>query len=137
MAPVGRTCTQMTMAKPTEPDDVLTKGNLSVLLCNGTEGFHFPAFPSINASARARANAFTCWEKQARVYMHLQVPVEEILGQLDHHVPIETEVAQMKMDLITDEVYGNFFKIANLQGSNFCDKYHEEASFGNSLSKAK
>jgi hypothetical protein len=32
--------------------------------------------------------------------MNLQAPVEELLGQLEHYIPIETASEQMKMDRI-------------------------------------
>jgi hypothetical protein len=60
----------------------------------------------------------------------MKVPVAELLSQLDDYLPIETASAQMKMEIVTNEVYKEFFKIVNLQGSYFCTKYHEEMQFG-------
>jgi hypothetical protein len=54
--------------------------------------------------------------------MHLHAPVEELFGQLENCIPIDTASAQMKMDRITEEVYGSFFKISNLEGNHFCSK---------------
>jgi hypothetical protein len=133
MAPDGRTCTKETMVKPTEPNDSPNKANLVVTICNGKRIFRASPFPSINASARNRANAFNRWEKAVLTQMNLQAPVEELLGQLEHYIPIKTVSAQMKMDRITEEVYDSFFKISNLEGSYFCSKYHEEILFGRSV----
>jgi hypothetical protein len=109
-----------TMVKPTEPNDSPNKANLVVTICNGKRIFRAPPFPSINAKA-------------VLTQMNLQAPVEELLGQLEHYIPIETASAQMKMDRITEEVYDSFFKISNLEGSYFCSKYHEEILFGRSV----
>jgi hypothetical protein len=133
MAPLGLTCTKETMAKPTEPNGSPNKANLVVTICNGKKIFRTPTFPSINASAWNRANDFNRWEKAVLTQMNLQAPVEELLGQLEHYIPIETASAQMNMDRITEEVYDNFFKIRNLEGSYFCSKYHEEVLFGRSV----
>jgi hypothetical protein len=130
MAPDGRTCTKETMAKPTETNDSPNKTNIVVTICNGKHIFRAPPFPSINASARNRDNAFNRWEKAVLTQMHLQAPVEELLDHMEHYIPIETASAQMKIDRITEEVYGSFFKISNLEGNHFCNKYHEEVLFG-------
>jgi hypothetical protein len=68
MAPDGFTCniTIKTMAKPTEHES--TDGGtpntiITVKICNGKRFFNAPPFPSINSIARARANAFSKWEK--------------------------------------------------------------------------
>jgi hypothetical protein len=121
------------MAKPTEPNDSPSKANLVVTIFNGKRIFRAPPFPSINASARNRANALNRWEKAVLTQMNLQAPVEELLGQLEHYIPIETASSQMKMYRITEEVYDSFFKIRNLEGSYFCSKYHEEILLGRSV----
>jgi hypothetical protein len=133
MAPDGRTCTKETMAKPTETNDSPNKTNIVVTICNGKHIFRAPPFPSINASARNRDNAFNRWEKAVLTQMHLQAPVEELLDHMEHYIPIETASAQMKIDRITEEVYGSFFKIGNLEGSHFCSKHHKEVLFGRSV----
>jgi hypothetical protein len=121
------------MTKLTEPNDSPNKANLVVTICNGKKIFRAPPFPSINASVRNRANAFNRWEKAVLTQMNMQAPVEELLGQLEHYIPIETASAQMTMDRITVEVYDSVFKISNLEGSYSCSKYHEEVLFGRSV----
>jgi hypothetical protein len=64
------------MVKPTEPKDIPNKANLVVTICNGKKIFRAPPLPSINASARNRANAFNRWEKAVLTQMNLQAPVE-------------------------------------------------------------
>jgi hypothetical protein len=121
------------MMKPTDPNNIPNTANLVVVICNGKQIFRAPHFPSINASTRNRANAFNRWEKAVLTHMHLQAPVEELLGQLEHYIPIRTAYAQMKMDRITEDVYGSFFKIGNFEGNHFCSKYHEEVLYGRSV----
>jgi hypothetical protein len=72
------------MAKPTDPNDSPNKANLVVTICNGKKIFRAPPFPSINSSARNRANTFNRWETAVLAQMNLQAPVEELLGQLEH-----------------------------------------------------
>jgi hypothetical protein len=133
MEPLGRTCTTETMAKLTDPNNSPNKANLVVTICNGKRIFRAPPFPSINASTRNRANTFNRWEKAVLTQMQLQATVDELIGQLEHYIPIEAASAQMKMGRITEEVYGSFFKISNLEGNHFCNKYHEEVLFGRSV----
>jgi hypothetical protein len=133
MAPLEHTCTKETTAKPTEPNDSPNKANLVVTIFNGNMIFRAPPFPSINASAINRANTFNRWEKAVITQMHLKSPVEELLGQMEHYIPIKTASAQMKMDRITEEVHCGLFNSSNLESNHFCSKYHEEVLFGRSV----
>jgi hypothetical protein len=120
------------MAKPTEHE--ATDGGtpntiITVKLCNGKRFLNAPPFPSINSIARARANAFNKWEKCMLTQMHLKAPVEELMSQLEYHLPIATASALMKAEKIIDQLYNEFFKIKNLDPQSFCDQYHEKMKF--------
>jgi hypothetical protein len=61
--------------------------------------------------------------------MHLKAPVEELMSQLEFHLPIATASALMKAEKISDQMYNEFFKIKNLNPQSFCDQYHEKMKF--------
>jgi hypothetical protein len=64
--------------------------------------------------------------------MNMGIPAQELMAQLDQHLPIETTSAQMKADAIGDSIYASFFKISSTQGLCFVGQDHEEIVFENS-----
>jgi hypothetical protein len=64
--------------------------------------------------------------------MNMGIPVQELMAQLDQHLPIATTSAQMKADAIGDSIYASFFKTSSIRGLCFVDQDHEEMVFENS-----
>jgi hypothetical protein len=64
--------------------------------------------------------------------MNTHTPVEELVAQLDLHLPIETASALIKLDTIVGAVYGTLFHIQNTHGMCFIDNDHEEMQFDDS-----
>jgi hypothetical protein len=46
--------------------------------------------------------------------MNMGIPVQELMAQLDQHLPIETTSAQMKADAIGNSIYASFFKTSSI-----------------------
>jgi hypothetical protein len=120
------------MAKPTEPD-IATRTAPTIVQIKLQNGyFNAPPFPSINAPARSRANLFNQWETAILSQMNMGILVQELMAQLDQHLPIENASAQMKADAIGDSIYASFFKTSSTRGLCFVDQDHEEMVFENS-----
>jgi hypothetical protein len=122
------------MAKPAEPDIATRTAPtiVQVKLRKGESYFNAPPFPSINAPARSRANVFNRWETAVLSQMNMGIPVQELMAQLDQHLPIENTSAQMKADAIGYSIYASFLKTSSIQGLCFVDQDHEEMVFENS-----
>jgi hypothetical protein len=90
------------MAKPAEPviATCTTPTIIQVKLKNLESYFNAPPFPSISAPARSRANVFNRSETTVLSQMNMGIPVQELMAQLDQHLPIDTTPAQMKDDAI-------------------------------------
>jgi hypothetical protein len=105
---------------------------VQVKLRNGESYFNALPFPSINATVRSRANIFNRWETAVLAQMNMGIPVQNLMAQLDQHLPIETTSAQIKADEIGDSIYDSFFKTSIMRGICFVDQDHEEMVFENS-----
>jgi hypothetical protein len=64
--------------------------------------------------------------------MNMGIPVQELMAQIEQHLPIETTSAKMKADEIREIIYASFFKTLSIRGLCFVDQDHEEMVFENS-----
>jgi predicted nucleotidyltransferase len=60
------------------------------------------------------------------------LPVQELMAQIDLHIPIETTSAQMKADEIGESIFTSLFKTKSIRGLCFVDQDHDEMMFQNS-----
>jgi hypothetical protein len=122
------------MAIPTEPDIATRTAPtiVQVKLKNGASYFNAPPFPSINAAARSRANVFNQWETAVVSQLNMGLPVQELMAQIDLHIPIETTSAEMKADKIGESIFTSLFKTKSIRGLCFVDQDHDEMVFQNS-----